>query len=376
LASFLAVNWRDLKNPDAGGAEVHLHEILKRVVANGHDVTLFVSNFEGGAESDSHDGIKIIRKGTWYNANFILPLHIKSFLKQNRVDLIIEDVNKIPFFMPLHTKTRVFPVIPHLFGSTVFRETNILFATYVYSWEWFIPLVYRRCRFAVISPSTKEDMEHRGIASDRVEVVLCGLDHSTYRLLDAVERANDPTIVHFGRIRKYKSIEIVIDAFQLIARELPNAKLLIIGEGPEKPNLMSYAARSDVGDSVQFLGAVGIDELIRILNEAHLFLNASSKEGWGLTVVEANACGVPVVASNRPGLKDSVLDGKTGFLVEYKDRQAMAAKAVRLLTDDALWNQMSAAALEWARTLTWDRTAEEMERLFLEEIAESSIKRQ
>jgi glycosyltransferase involved in cell wall biosynthesis len=154
----------------------------------------------------------------------------------------------------------------------------------------------------------------------------------------------------------------------MVKEELPAARLLIVGGGPEKQNLIDLAEKKGMGDSVRFLGTVETSELVKLLNQTHLFLNASPKEGWGLTVVEANACGVPVVASRRPGLQDSVKDGDTGFLVEYGDPRAFADKALELLTDENKRNRMSAAAVEWARSLTWDRTGSEMEAIFLDEI--------
>jgi glycosyltransferase involved in cell wall biosynthesis len=231
-----------------------------------------------------------------------------------------------------------------------------------------MPRVYKQCRFAVISASTKVDLVKRGFHPERIDVVLCGLDHTTYRRIDGLDRYSDPTIVHFGRIRKYKSIDVVIKAFVRIRNELPNARLLIVGDGPEKPQLVGLVDKMGLGESVRFLGVLKTEELVTILNQAHLFLNASPKEGWGLTVVEANACGVPVVASDRPGLRDSVNDGKTGCLVEYGDERAFAEKSLELIRDKEKWNMMSEAAIAWARTMTWERTAEEMEKIFLEEI--------
>jgi glycosyltransferase involved in cell wall biosynthesis len=339
------------------------------LVSNGHEVTLFASGFPGGSEVDEHDGIRIIRKGTWYNANYVLPFCVRDFAGKHPVDLIIDDVNKIPFFLPAVTKVRVVPVVPHLFGTTVYRETNALFATYVYLWERLIPLVYKGCRFAVISPSTRDDLVGRGIPAERIDVVLCGLDHATYRRIEGIERYPEPTIVHFGRMRKYKAIDVVVRAFSMIRSELSNARLLIVGDGPEKPSIVRLVEKLDLVGCVRFLGVVTTGELVGILNQAHLFLNASPKEGWGLTVVEANACGVPVVASNRPGLRDSVRNGETGYLVEYGDHAAFAAKSLELLRDRPRWNRMSAAAVQWAQSMTWDRTAQEMERIFLREIA-------
>jgi glycosyltransferase involved in cell wall biosynthesis len=368
LAKFVAVNWRDLKNPDSGGAEVHLHEILKRLAADGHDVTYFVSNFPGGKEEDDHDGIRIVRKGSWYNANYVIPRYVRSFLRRNPCDLVIEDINKIPFFLPPLVKPKVLAVVPHLFGTTVFRETNAVFGAYVYFWERLIPLAYRRCRFVAISPSTKTDLIKRGIAADQVDVVLCGLDHDVYRVLEGVDRFSAPTIVHFGRARKYKSINLVIEAFERVKGALPETRLVIAGDGPELPSLKRFVDEKGLGDSVEFLGAVGTSELVRLLNQAHLFMNASPKEGWGLTVVEANACGVPVVASRRPGLQDSVKDGQTGLLAEYGDVRDFADKALELLTDAEKWDRVSRAGLDWARSLTWDATAREMTDIFLKEI--------
>ena len=357
-----------MKNPDAGGAEVHLHEILTRVAANGNDVVQFSSEFPGSTPEDNYDGIRFIRCGNWYNANFVMPGRIRSYIKDNPVDLIVEDINKVPMFLPWFTKTKVLAVIPHLFGSTVFRETNAVFGTYVWLWEKLIPSVYRDSRFAVISASTRDDLVERGVDPDNIDVSLCGLDHGTYRQVPGVERNAHPTIVHFGRIRKYKSVDVVIRAFEVIRRTLPDAELIVIGDGPYKPNLVEQVNSMGLNDAVRFTGALPVEELVETLNRAHLFLNASPKEGWGLTVVEANACGVPVVASRRPGLQDSVLDGKTGLLVEYGDHEAFASASLGLLNNRERWQSMSEEGLRWAQSMTWERTAREMEEIFLREI--------
>jgi len=362
----VALNWRDMRNPEAGGAEVHLHEILTRMVARGHRATLFASKFPGGTDFDAYDGLDVVRAGSWWDANFALPRAVRAFLSKERADLVIEDINKIPFFMPWYTTLPVMPVIPHLFGSTVFRETNPVFGSYVWLFERLIPRVFRDCSFCVISPSTKSDLVARGIEADRVDVVLCGLDHQRYRLLPGLNRYAEPTIVHFGRVRKYKAIDHVIRAYAKVRERLPSARLVIVGDGPELGALRNLAAR--IAPQVEFTGRVTTEALVELLNRAHLFINASPKEGWGLTVIEAHACGVPVVGSNRPGLRDSILHEKTGFLVEYGDVDAMAERALQLLTDAAMWQRMSEAALAWARSLTWERTADEMERLFQREV--------
>jgi glycosyltransferase involved in cell wall biosynthesis len=370
LLNLVAVNWRDMRDPEAGGAEVHLHEILRRMVERGHRVTWFSCKFKGADVFDSYDGIDVIRRGRWYDANFVLPRAVKAFLAREKVDLILEDINKIPFYLPLHVNVPVIPVIPHLFGKTVFKETNPLFALYVYAWELLIPRIYKNCNFSVISASTRDDLVKRGIPEEQIDVVLCGLDHDRYRRLEGVSRYDAPTVVHFGRVRKYKAIDVVIRAFDKIKERLPDARLIIIGDGPELDNLKTLAGKLNLAHAVEFTGRIETEKMVDILNRCHVFMNASPKEGWGLTVVEANACGVPVIGSNRPGLKDSIFNDKTGFLVEYGDVDGFARKGLELLINGDLWKQMSAAALDWARSLTWDRTADGMEQAFLREVSQ------
>ncbi|HVO76571.1 MAG TPA: glycosyltransferase family 4 protein [Candidatus Bathyarchaeia archaeon] len=353
-----ALNWRDIRNPDAGGAEVHLHEILAHLVAWGHDATLLAAGWPGCAGEERIDGVRVIRRGHWYDANVTLPLFARRHFKHQAYDVVLEDINKVPFFMPLVTSIPVVPVVPHLFGTTVFREANVCVGSYVVFLERFIPLVFRRNRFMVISRSTKEDLVARGVPPDRIDVVLCGLDHGRYRNL-GLERFAEPTIVHLGRLRRYKSVEVALGAMRRIREKLPTAELAIIGEGPHRPALEAEAERLGLGKSVRFLGYMNGEALVEYLNRAHLVVNPSPKEGWGLTVVEANACGLPVVASDRPGLRDSVRDGETGFLVPYGDEAAFAAKSLMILEDRRLWERLSAGALERVKELTWERCARE-----------------
>ena len=117
-----AVNWRDMGNPEAGGAETHLHEILSRLVRWGHAATQISAGWRGCAPEDAIDGVRVIRRGRWYDANLALPLFARRHLRHARYDVILEDINKVPFFMPLFTATPVVAVVPHLFGATAFRD--------------------------------------------------------------------------------------------------------------------------------------------------------------------------------------------------------------------------------------------------------------
>jgi glycosyltransferase involved in cell wall biosynthesis len=350
----LVLNWRDLQSPWAGGAEVHIHAIASGLVQRGHSVDLLVSGFPGAAATAVMDGVTVRRHGGWWNGNFALLGAARRALRRRQYDVVLEDINKIPFFTPLVHDLPIVVYVPHLFGGTVFRETNALFASYVWLLERPLPWAYRRATWIAISASTKRDLVGRGIPASRVEVVHCGLDFARYDLESPPPRADRPTLVHLGRLMRYKRADVALRTLAVLRTRLPAAQLWIVGDGPDRARLERLARRLELGDSVRFHGHVSHAEKVRLLWSSHLLLNPSPKEGWGLTVVEANACGVPVVASRSPGLVDSVHDGETGLLVPPGDAQAGAEAAWRLLSDAALYERCAAQGRAWVRSLRWE----------------------
>ncbi|MBU2502176.1 glycosyltransferase family 4 protein [bacterium] len=363
----LAVNWRDIDDPLGGGAELHLHHILKGAAAAGWEVDLVCSAYAGAPRRDEIDGVRIHRHGHWALANFLLPPVVRRLLKTGSYDLLVEDINKIPFYTPLYRgRTPLVAIVPHLFGTTVYRETNPLAASYVYGAESLIPRIYGGVDFEVISPSTRDDLIARGLDGDRIRTIFCGMDHDRFTLPDPPPRSEDPLVVTWSRLRRYKSIDVALRAFALIRRDLPRARMLVMGRGPDEKRLRALCTDLGLDDAVEFRGFQPWAELVATLHRCHVFLNPSPKEGWGLTVIEANQCGLPVVASDRPGLKDSVRDGETGLLVPYGDPEAMARAAVGLINDPAGRERMSAAARRWAGTFSWERCVAESLALFAE----------
>ncbi len=349
----VALNWRDPRHPEAGGAELHLREILRRCVRDGDDVTWLAEAFPGAAAEDTVDGIRIVRAGTWYNAHLALGSLYRARFRKERVDLVVEDINKVPFFTPLYAGVPVVAVVPHLFGATVFREASPPVGAVVWAHEALLPFVYRRTPFLAISDSTRQDLVRRGIAADHVSVVRCGLDQGSYAVTTPPsDRA--PVIAFLGRLRKYKGAQHVLHAFPTVLERVPEARLDVIGDGPYRSDLERLAARLGIGERVRFRGALSHDAKVAALNEAQIATCPSPKEGWGLTVIEANACGAPVVASRSPGLVESVRDGETGILVPHGESSALAEALVRLLRDRDARLRMADAGIRWARTFDWE----------------------
>ncbi|MGD8395918.1 MAG: glycosyltransferase family 4 protein [Candidatus Eiseniibacteriota bacterium] len=358
----LAINWRDPQHPEAGGAEVHLHELLRRCVAAGHRVTQLASGFPGGAAETRLDGVRIVRRGRWFDANWALARAYRRERRASRFDLVIEDINKIPFMTPLYARSPVLAVVPHLFGTTVFREAAWPFAAYVWAHELLLPWVYRQTDFMVISESTRDDLVARGIDAGRIRVVPVGLDHTLYRPDPAVAKCAAPLIVYVGRLRRYKGIEDLVHAMRRVRVRRPDAELRIVGDGPYRCSL-ERLCREEPGVTVT--GWVSAAEKVRILREAWVAVYPSAKEGFGLTVIEANACGTPVVATRVPGLRDAVSEDISGLLVPHADPARLAEAVLRVVEDDTLRARLAVGGLEWARRFSWDRAGE----LMLETIA-------
>jgi glycosyltransferase involved in cell wall biosynthesis len=355
----LIFNWQDIKNPLGGGADVHMHEIFKRVAARGHQVTLCCSALPGAPAEETIDGIRVIRRGGRYLFNFRAAFEYWRRFRHESYDVVIDDMNKIPFFTPLFVRRPLAIIIHHLFQKSIFNEALFPLALYVYELE---KLAVRLIRAAdvpvfVVSPSTKQEVMEKGIRERNIRLVPNCVDHARYRKT-GVPRSAEALIGYFGRLKKYKSVDHLLDAFVLVRKTVPGVSLVIIGDGDYRPVLEERAKRLGIGDAVHFTGYV--DESVKVdwLNKVWFLVNTSAKEGWGLTVIEANACGTPVIASNVPGLRDAVNDGSTGLLYPYGDIADLAAKMLRLLADHDERSGFGSAAVQWAQTFDWEAVAD------------------
>ena len=354
-----AVNWQDSENPLGGGAETHLHEILERLAAWGHEVVLLCGGWPGCPPRATRNGVEIHRVGTRQTFALHARRYWERHLRDRRFDVLYEDINKMPLFTTRWSGAqRVVVVVPHLFGGAAFQELNPVLAAAVWLSERPIPWLYGRVPFQAISESTADDLVARGIARDRVVVIPPGVSFDHYTP-DASQRAAVPTFSYLGRLKKYKGVDLVIRAFARLPRT--DAVLEIAGAGDYRPSLEALARSLDLGERVRFLGFVSEAEKLALLRRSWAVALASPKEGWGLTNVEAEACGTPVVASDSPGIRESVRHGETGFLVRHGDVAGLAAAMERLASSPALVEQMGARARAFAETFTWDRCARETE---------------
>jgi len=246
----LAVNWLDRDNPQAGGAEVHFFEIFQRLVQRGHSVRMVTSGWPGAPRDATVHDLSVRRVGGRHTFTLKGRDAVRRELRSGAYDIVVEDINKLPLYLPILTKLPVYVIVPHLFGTTAFREASWPVASVVWLAERPIPRVYRGAAFHAISESTRDDLVRRGVDRDSIRVIYPGVNAEWYTPSSAVGRTSDPTFLYVGRLKRYKGLETALDAVAIARTEVPNLRLLIAGTGDDRDRLRYHAcARASAGRS-------------------------------------------------------------------------------------------------------------------------------
>jgi glycosyltransferase involved in cell wall biosynthesis len=351
----LVMNERDPRHPQAGGAEVHCLEVLRRLVASGDRVTLLSCGFAGGPPRERIEGIDVLRLGNRVSYYALVHAAYRRLRREGPFDVVIEDLNKFPFFSRFWIREPLVVFAHHLFGRSAFRQAPAPIAAAFVVAEWLVPRLYRGVPVIAVSPSTRDELVARGLRAADVRVIPNGLDHGRYRPGDT-PRSPVPTVLALGRIEPYKRTELLVDAIAL----LPGVRLVVAGTGTGLARVRERVTARNVADRVELRGFVDEAEKVRLLQTCHVVATASEKEGWGLTVLEAAACGTPAVAMDVPGIRDAVRHGETGLLVPAGDVGALRAALNRVLHDHLLRSRLGAGALAWSARFSWDAVAAEI----------------
>ena len=261
----LVLNWQDCRNPQAGGAELHLQQIFSRIVARGHTVDLLCSSWPTAPLRETLDGIDVHRVGTRHSYPFLARRYYRENLARNDYDVVIEDLNKVPLYTPLWGTRKLVALVHHLFGATVFREAPLPLAAAVWLSERPLGALYRRVPFQAVSVSTADDLVARGIPRGSIRVIYNGVD-SARLTPDPGERSRTPLFIYLGRLKKYKRVDLVIRAFSGL--NVPGATLEIAGTGDYRAPLERLVKSLDLTDRVKFLGFIPEDEKIHLLRRA------------------------------------------------------------------------------------------------------------
>ncbi len=328
-----------------------------------------MSHWPGAAPRASDQGLDIHRVGSRHTYNLVAPRYYRRKLRVSPFDVFVEDLNKVPIFAPYWAGVPVALVVHHLFGATAFREASFPIAAATWLMERPLARVYRSTPVVAVSESTKNDLVARGFSPGQIRVIENGVDVSLYRPGASQARFPEPTVLYLGRLKRYKRIDLIVRAFAVLGRELPSARLVIAGTGDHAAALRSLVERLGLHGRVDFTGFVSEADKLRLLRGAWVHVLTSPKEGWGISNLEAASSGTATVASNSPGLRDSVRHGETGFLVPHGEVEALAAQIRTVLVNPTLRESLGLGARRFAEQLTWERSADHME-AFLAQIAQ------
>jgi glycosyltransferase involved in cell wall biosynthesis len=360
----LWLQWRDIKSPWAGGAEVYMHEILKRLCIKGHEALALTSGFKDLPMEEVLEGYRIKRLGS--HDSYLLHLHKTLSQYTAWADVVVEDTSKIPLYTPLRSNGKpVVAIVHHLNREIYFEELPLRKALMAYIMEGFMPRLYSslsNTKLVAVSKSTYEELVKLGAKPDKITIIADAVDSSKYKPKAthlSKWKAERPILLYLSRLKRYKQPQHVVLAFKYIADKIPYAKLIIAGDGDFKPKLERLIKRLRLESKVEVKGKVTEAEKVQLLQEAWVLIQTSRKEGFDMVVLEANACGTPAVGYDVPGLRDSIRHGETGMLVKPGDLEALAEVLTSLLEDDVLREKMSRNALKWSKKFTWNKTAEE-----------------
>jgi glycosyltransferase involved in cell wall biosynthesis len=351
------LSWRDLADVEAGGSEVHAAEIARRWAEAGLEVTLRTSYAQGAAPVMQRDGYKVIRRAGRY---LVFPRAVLSELagRMGPRDALVEYWNGMPFLSPLWERHRSIVVLHHVHAEmwrmVLGDDAPILAAGGELLERRIAPLLYRRSRVVTLSASSKADIvEQLRLRPDRIEIVPPGVDP---RFTPGGERSPHPVVVAVGRLVPVKRYDLLLEAAAAARQSVPDLELAIVGDGYERPRLDEIVRSLDAESWVRFTGHLRDHELVDLYRRAWLVASASAREGWGMALTEAAACGTPAVATRIPGHTDAVRDGISGLLAEGTVAGLGSALA-RALTDASLRADLGTGALRRAGELTWEATA-------------------
>jgi len=353
----LILNWRDIKHPLAGGAEIATQEHAKAWVSSGHDVIMFSSEFPKGKREEIIDGVRIIRGGNHYTVHLRAAYYYLKYLR-GKIDFVVDEFHFIPFFTPLYVTQKKIAYIHEVAGKNWFKNIYFPLSLIGYLIEPLFFLLYRKTRFMTVSNSTREDLIRFGLKKHMITIIYNGIAKFNSRKT----QAKNPVVLYLGKLAIDKGIEDAIHAFSKVHFQRTDCIFWIVGKEEKKGyknRLVKLVNRLGIEKSVTFYGYVSELDKFNIYKTAWVLIHSSLKEGWGLTVIEAASQGCVTVGYDTAGLRDSILDKKTGLLVDYRNINSLALSVLKIIEDKNLRETLGKNAVKMSADFSWDKSTKE-----------------
>lgn len=369
--TILALSWRDITSPKAGGAEVHTHEMLSRADKNKYKIYHLSPLRKGQLTREVIDNVIYIRHGNIFTVILAAMCYYKKYYDD--IDFVIDQCNTHRFFTPLWvaSKKRIFYI--HQLTKEIWDYS----AKFPFSKigkvleEWFLWL-NRHDPVITVSESTRDELVERGYDKRKIKIIHNGISFKPWTPQQWCVKEEVPTFIYAGRYSPYKGIDVAIEALVCVKRKYPRARLWIIGKKDQEyvdKNLISICKTKHLiwedavdnnpsGDIVSW-GYVSEDKKLELLSRSWVLLFPSIREGWGIPITEAGCVGTPCIAFDSPGIREAVDYGNAGYLCTEKNVNGLAAQMSFAISNKIVYDKKRVSAYEYSSQFQWDGIGKE-----------------
>jgi glycosyltransferase involved in cell wall biosynthesis len=369
--TILALSWRDIKSPNAGGAEVHTHEMLKRADKSKYRIYHIATRRKGQPKREVIDGVIYLRYGN--AVTVILAAMRFYFNNKNNIDFVIDQCNTHRFFTPfwVTAKKRIFYI--HQLTKEIWDYSASFPLSKIGKLieEWMLRL-NRHDAVITVSESTRDELIDRGYDRNKIKIIHNGVSFKPWVQDKWYEKEAKPTFIYAGRYSPYKGIDVAVKALSIVKKQYPDAILWIIGKKNQEyvdKSLIPICKSHNMtwGNDIISWGYVSEEKKLELISRSHALLFPSIREGWGIPITEAGCVGTPCIAFDSPGIREAVDYGKAGYLCKENTEKGLASKMIVAISDIVLYSEKRQKAYEYSSQFQWDDVGVEFGR-FIEEL--------
>lgn len=315
-----------------GGKEKRLYDITTRLAKDGYDVAIYCMKWWDGPETIMQNGVNLCAISPLYplyhegrrsiKQGILFALHCLKLIGK-KFDIM--EVDHMPHMVLFTTK-----IVCLLKGKKMIAVWHEVWG--LDYWKKYLGrlgyIAYAIERLSVILPDlilsvsdhTKDKLEKMLSRKNGVVVITNGIDVSKITNIAPAEKKSD--IIFAGRLLSHKNVDVLLRAVKIITETNPNIKVLIIGDGPERNNLENLSKQLKLEKNVEFTGFIEKeDDVYALMHASKVFVLPSTREGFGITVIEANACGLPVITTDHEdnASRDIILNNENGRLCDLNE---------------------------------------------------------
>lgn len=369
--TILALSWRDIKSPKAGGAEVHTHEMLSRADKSKYKIYHFATRGKGQLAHEEIDGVTYIRHG---NAITVILAAMRYYSRhRNEIDFVIDQCNTHRFFTPLWVEPRkrifyIHQLTKEIWDYSAKFPISKIGKAFEETFLW----LNRHDPVITVSESTRDELVQRGYDKSKIKIIYNGVSFKPWKRENRHPKEESPTFIYAGRYSPYKGIDVAVEAIAEIKKDYSDAKLWIIGKKDsayveehlmpicENNSLIWGDAADDnpAGDIISW-GYVSEGKKLELLSRSWALLFPSIREGWGIPITEAGCVGTPCIAFDSPGIREAVDYGKAGYLCADNTVDGLAEQMRAVISDKALYNEKRESAYRYSSRFRWDNAGSE-----------------